>query len=906
MSHPGTRPTRHRVEASEIPHQPTLTTSATARTGRLDSPYFKAKFKTPGAPRHRVCRDRLVTLLDDLSEFPITVVTAPAGAGKTALAAEWARSSDQSCAWLSLDESDQEPAQLRHSLASALDLLLPGCGTALVGDLDAGSAEGCDELARRRLRARPGRMTLIIDNLDRIDDDPRARATLASFVEHLPAPVHLLLLGRRPAPLPLDRLRAAGDLADIHFPALRFTDDEAATLLTTRCPALAVDELAIAVRWADGWAAALQLTALAIRSHRYTGGADVEWQRIGADRLVDHYLWEEVLGSEDPELITLLLAIAVAGRVNVALAEAVTERSDAGDLLDAAEDRGLFVTTLDDGWYELHGLVREVLISRFERRWPAALREQHARAAEWFESVGDERSALEHWLQAGRTDQALRVLADLAPRLLETGRSRVLTRALGHLPPGIAATEPDQAIRYAWCQLLGGHDGAAETLAIARSTCSHVGQAARGRLDVVRSAAGSLTGDWEGAGALAQAALETLPDHGWTEPLGRFGWRLVAQSVAFGERWDDAAPLVDAARTALSNAVDARWAFEGARAVGLSLAGDPVEAQRVVAAARQAVAGTLHHTTLQAELVLADLIAAAEVGDRQQAHAGLARLAAQPLHPVPVLQVLAQIELVRLWLSTGQLDAAVKGFDDAQALCGNLFRADWRDRADPAGDLPAPSVRSTLARMGVVLALATDDVEAATRWYRQVLDDFWGPACEAKLQLALGHVADANEALRGAVPRCPRHEVVRDLLRARVLARSDRDAASLHIVHALETAQRRGMLQTVASEGVEVLDLVELAAWCVPAGWMDRLRHAMLPTWAGRDVAGPIEALTDREREVLRLLPSRLTLREIASELYVSQNTLKFHLRAIYRKLGVASRASAVALARERRLLPHG
>ena len=114
------------------------------------------------------------------------------------------------------------------------------------------------------------------------------------------------------------------------------------------------------------------------------------------------------------------------------------------------------------------------------------------------------------------------------------------------------------------------------------------------------------------------------------------------------------------------------------------------------------------------------------------------------------------------------------------------------------------------------------------------------------------------------------------------------------------------MLQSVATEGSPLLDLIELAAWRVPDGWMDRLRRVMVPSWTGQNVGGLIDDLTERERDVLRLLPTRLTLREIAGELYVSQNTLKFHLRAIYRKLDVASREGAVASARQLRLLPRG
>jgi LuxR family maltose regulon positive regulatory protein len=156
-----------------------------------------------------------------------------------------------------------------------------------------------------------------------------------------------------------------------------------------------------------------------------------------------------------------------------------------------------------------------------------------------------------------------------------------------------------------------------------------------------------------------------------------------------------------------------------------------------------------------------------------------------------------------------------------------------------------------------------------------------------------------------AKPRCARHEVVQQLVLARATAARDPDAAAASAAAAVQTAAEHGMLQTVASDGTDVLDLIELAAWRAPETWMERLRHLLVPAWQSSPT-GPVEPLTEREREVMRLLPSRLTLREISAHMHVSQNTLKFHLRAIYRKLGVGSRAEAVDVARELRLLPGG
>ena len=150
-----------------------------------------------------------------------------------------------------------------------------------------------------------------------------------------------------------------------------------------------------------------------------------------------------------------------------------------------------------------------------------------------------------------------------------------------------------------------------------------------------------------------------------------------------------------------------------------------------------------------------------------------------------------------------------------------------------------------------------------------------------------------------AVPRCARHEVVQHLLLARILREAERGCAEKEVAAAVEIAAEHGMLETVGSEGLELIDLLELTAWRVPDGWMQRLRHVVV----GGDLIGPapgvlVDDLTARERDVLRLLPTRLTLREIAAELFVSHNTLKFHLRVIYQKLGVNSRAEAVETGR--------
>ncbi|GAB7006147.1 LuxR C-terminal-related transcriptional regulator [Nocardioides sp. AN3] len=863
---------------------------STGRDGRLDAPFYQAKFRPPTRPRHFVARPRLEALLDDLADYPIAAIVAPAGAGKTVLAADWVVRSGRACGWLTLDAADRSATELSSSLATALDL----------ASADAASPRG-------------GRAaTLVLDNVDRVGDDPAAQAALASFVDRRPPWLQLLLLSRRRPPLPVDRLRVSGDLADIDFATLRFSEVESASLLTALCPGLAADEMAAAVERANGWAAALQLTALAIRSHRFTAAPAVRDAAVRpeppledyvAERLVEEYLWEEVLQSERAELVELLHATAVVGRINYGLAEALTERADAGDLLDEAEAAGLFLTALQGGWFEVHSLVREMLTARLHRRQPDGLRKQHARAAQWFESLGDEVSALEHWLAAQRPTDALRVLSELTLALLDSGHVDRAADAIGRLPAELASASPDDAIRYVWCRLPAGAGAFVDALSVAESSPA-LREGSSSRLRTLDAVASWLRADWRDAADGAARALSGQIETAVGEPLDRFGWRMVACGTALDERWDDRQPAVGQAWAACLKDPASRWFFESTRALGLALAGHPREAARVADGAREATAsGPYGRANVQ--LTLADAVVAREVDRREAARTILDGLAEIPTYPDPVLQLVARLELLRQRMDAGDTVAAAAHLDEAERLHAGLAStvSAHLGRATAADEV-APS--ALVARAGVDVALASDDPATAIRWVAHVSDPFWGPVCEAKIDLALGRHEDAAQAVRRAAPRCARHQVVAGLVLGRALAVRHRDDAEQAVAGSLETAAGHGMIRTVAFEGAPVIEIVERAAWRVPDGWMDRLRHALVPTWTGQDPQLPVERLTERERDVLRLLPSRLTLTEIASELYVSQNTLKFHLRGIYRKLGADSRSQAVTSARRMRLLPHG
>ena len=840
----------------------------------------------PPTPAHHVRRLRLLSLLDEAVSAPITAVVAPAGSGKTALLADWCASSSLPVAWVCLDESNQAGAPFWTAVNDACVQLVGGAGRTHAVPLPRSAASS--ELAAPLLTYdgdHPDTAVLVLDDIHLVDSDPDIVAALRSFLQSLPRWLHVVLLTRRTPLLPVDRLRARRQLREIHFAELLFTDKEAGDLLAGLVPSLDAEQIRGAVRRADGWAAGLQLAALALRSDEVRQEAPPDHST--SESLIRDYVWREVLADERSALIEALLDICIVGSVNADLAAALTGRPDADELLLEAEARGLLITRTEiSGWLELHRVLQVQLMAEAQRRSPERIRAQHATAARWFEDYGAVTSALDHWLHAEQPRDALRLLALHVGGLSDIGQEAAIRLTLSKVPLNLATADLQSTIEYAWCHLLVDRQRFLEVVAEASGMAERVrdpGPTELGGVRMLQAVAATVTGDWEAASRLATTSMVVLGRSAWSDPLGRFGWNLVARAIALSENWNDESADVEAARVGLRHDADRRVAYEGSRALGQALAGRPVDALRVTAGVRD-IAAVRSTTILRTELDLAEAIAHRELGERSKAVTELTSLAESVNDAMVHTRVLAMFELTQLRLDQGDLVRAEHEFHQAHELV----------RSDFSG----PGGLSWLARTGTQVALATGNVESARSWARQVDDPFWGGVSLARVSLVEGRRGDAVELLDRVTPRCVRHEVVSDLIRLQ--ATEAREEALALVVRVVERATSVGLLQTVASDGADLLELLEVNAFLAPKAWLERLRRAAVgqPGAVPSNSGLPGEQLTKDELEVLRKLPGRLTLKEIAAELLMSPDTLKFRLKVIYGKLGVGSRPEAASLAR--------
>jgi LuxR family transcriptional regulator, maltose regulon positive regulatory protein len=920
--------------------EPPATTPSGAATAERDV-LLATKLHIPRTRPGFVARPRLADRLAPAQGGELTLVCAPAGFGKTALLADWARRDPRPVAWLSLDDADNDPARFWRHAAAALDGIRPGVAervAALLQGLQPTSFQAVVTTLVNELAGVAEEMVLVLDDYHLIQA-PAVHESVGFLLGHLPSCLRLVVASRADPPLPLARLRARGQLAELREHDLRFTPTEAAALLQAAVgPDLPEAAVAALTERTEGWVAGLQLAALSLQS-RSDIAAFVDGFS-GSHRYVLDYLAEEVLDRQPDHLVRFLLETSVLERLSGPLCQAVTGRADSQQLLEQVERANLFLLPLDEmrGWWRYHQLFADLLRARLAREQPEQVPELHHAAAVWSERHGLVLDAVRHALAAEELAWVARLIEQHFDAMLWRSEDATLRRWLQALPAELVRARPRLCLVQAYGALLGGRLEAVQPLLADAGRA--LAAVAEEPYEPSAGRATSLLANAPAAITLAHAMLAR--EYGDAERTSAFSQQALTH-------------LTDADRTL-------RHFAEYYLAMADWLRGRVVEAEQALArlAAEQVAAGARYLAPLYRDLGQVQR-ARGHLGAALGTYETALGIASQAGHPLPPAGI-ALVDMAEVRYERGELDAALdhatqgvalsRQLGWARQLAAGLAILAWIRHAqgDQAGALAAMAeaerVQPSPAMVGLFnplpalrarLALAHGQVAEAARWVQQrglgVDDEPSYPREREYLMLvrvllaqqapqrALGllqrlHAQAAAQGRTGSLVE------IRALQALALDASGDQAGAQAVLAEALTLGAPEGYLRVFVDEGPPMAALLHQllaarrqqrpAAVGAPREYLARLVDAFAqaglpirpPARRGVVVAGLVEPLTAREVEVLQLLAAGAPNRAIAEQLVVTQETVKKHLSHLFDKLGVANRTQAVARARQLGLLP--
>jgi LuxR family maltose regulon positive regulatory protein len=906
------------------------------------------KLHVPSRRPGFVPRPRLVGRLEEGLARGLILVCAPAGSGKTVLLADWARYGGRPVAWLSLDVGDNDPARFWRHVVAALGRARPGIGELagpVLGPLQASSADGLVMALINELAADPpeDEVLLVLDDYHLIDSQP-VHGSLLFLLEHLPPGLRIVLASRSDPPLPLARLRAGGQLAELRAAELRFTADEAAALLREAIGAdLPGTAVAALTARTEGWAAGLQLAGLSLRGQADTAGFVAAFS--GSHRYVLDYLTGEVLERQNPQVREFLLETSVLERLSGELCDAVTGRAGSQAMLQDIERAGLFLVPLDEvrGWWRYHRLFADLLRARLQAEQPGRVPALHRAAATWSEEHDLADDAVRHALAAGDTAWAARLVERHVEELLGRSEGVTLRRWLSALPAESVRARPRLCLAQAYSAAQGFQVEALEALlddaerafavsgdepyepSLGPPQGDSVLANVPAGIAFLRASLARLRGDAARADGYNRQALAHLGEDDW------FMRSFVHWNRAVTD-WLDG--RLGPAERGLAEVLAER------QAVGALFAGflpmrvwyDLGEVQRAqgnldaaLATYRQALdtfgessqtalTGPVHVGLAQVLYERNELTAALD-------HATLGVTLCRQLAFTPALATGLAV-VARIRHAHGDAAGALEAMDEAgQAGLSpqviTLFN-------------PVPSQRARLL-------LAQGDTAAAARWTQQRglrPDDEPGYPQEreylvlARVLLAQDRPGQALTLLDRLLAQAATRDCIGSVIEIRALqalahqASRDEPAAMAALVEAVTLSCPQGHVRVFADEGPPMGALLgrlvaahrakQAPARRIPVSCLARLVQAFdgkLNAAAARrpelgTVPGLIEPLTGRELEVLRLIAAGKSNQRIAHDLVVALDTVKKHVTHVLGKLGAANRTEAVARARDLGVIP--
>jgi LuxR family transcriptional regulator, maltose regulon positive regulatory protein len=882
----------------------------------MSTPILATKLYIPPPRPHVVLRPRLIERLNEGLHRKLTLISAPAGFGKTTLVSTWLAGGPRPAAWLSLDEGENDPARFLAYLVAALQTFVPDIGEGVLTILHSPQPPPPASILTALLNDLTtirDHFVLVLDDYHVLDAKPIDQA-LTYLVEHLPPHMHLVIATREDPPLPLARLRARGHLTEVRATDLRFTHSEATAFLTQVMGlTLSAQDIARLSTRTEGWIAGLQLAALSMQGHKDTTSFVTSF--TGSHHFVLDYLAEEVLGQQSEHIQTFLLRTSILDRLCGPLCDAVLMDPSASGQATLAylERANLFIVPLDNErrWYRYHHLFADLLRQRLQQSIASStgaaesqVNALHIRASLWYEDQGLEIEAFHHAVAAHDVERAARLVEGKGMPLQFRGAVAPVLHWLESLPKTALDARPSLWVMYASALSMTGHlTGVEEKLQAAEAALqgAEADDKTRnlvGHIAAIRALVAAAENQVETIIAQSRRALEYLhPDNlaVRTATIWKLGiaYHLQGDHAAASRAYTEAIAISQASGNIIINL---------SATVGLGMV--------------QETENQLHLAAQTYQHIL-QLVGESPQPAACEAHLGLARICyewndldAAGQHGQQSLQLARQLENTDRFVASEVLLASVKlAQGDVDGAAASLAEADRSARQQnfvPRMPVVAAAQVLTLLHQGHLVAAA------------HLAQTHELPISQARVHLAQGDTSAALAVLEPWRQQVEARGWQDEQLKVMVLqavalqAHGDKDQAVHLLFDALALAEPGGFIRLFVDEGRPMAHLLSEAA-----------AIGMLPDYTGKLLAvckaeeqkredtsylpppaqPLIEPLSQRELEVLQLMAQGLSNQEMSERLVLALNTVKGHNRKIFGKLQVQRRTEAVARARELGLL---
>ncbi len=922
------------TEDASIVHPPLVLTPHALPNKQDDplAPLLATKLHLPRPRAQLVPRPRLVEQLQKGMVGALTLVSAPAGFGKTTLLAQWVAQSGIPIAWLSLEPEDNEPTSFLTYLIAALQTLDPHLGApalARLGPPQPAELQTVLTLLTNDLMNWQGEaFALVLDDYHVVEAPPIHHA-LTFLLEHLPPKMHLIIATRADPPLPLARLRARGQLTELRAAELRFRAAEAGAFFERVMGLhLPPEDVATLRTRTEGWIAGLQLAALSLQGHAPV--TEFLPAFTGSHRFVLDYLSEEVLSRQSPAVQTFLLHTSILERLSGSLCDAVTGQEESQAMLEALDKANLFMISLDDErrWYRYHHLFAEVLHSHLQQAEPMLVPELHRRASTWYEQHDLIIEAVHHARLSADVDRTIRLIEQHTHSLVLHGQAHTVLNWLHGLPDGLVRTYPRLCLSQALLLMFTGQPAEALLrLQDAEQSVSHITAADKAQdflnqVATVQAYILFFQGDLASSVALAEQASD----------------QLVERPVQVRE----ATSLIAAHRLLVSGDVRRIGEQRAARLASPHPTGSDIFAMDVfvhmASILLQARLLRLQGRLRRAAATYEQMAQVQRDHEGALIHPGYCfglgelryewndldaaeRLLEQGMDALHGPLTLAADSIAQGYATLACLHQARNNNTSALAIVDAFARlADARQFA-PAQLAFASAVRAQLELMGGRLAAAVRWTEASGL---SAGDDLTYPRERehltfARVRIAQGRLDPAGPFLSEALRLLERLREDAEakarmgsaleilILQALAFSAQGKGTEALPVLErALTLAEPEGYIRLFVDEGAPMVTLLlqAHARGILPSYVATLLAACSVHVESAPPHTSPlVDPLTERELEVLQLLVAGLSNQAIAQELIVTVGTVKRHLNSIYGKLAVQSRTQAVARAQILQLL---